>query len=102
MDDFVSEPCEYIDDGCDLFPSCLHCPLAKCRYDQPGKQTGKQLRNREMIRLYTEGTGINELAQRFAVSKRTVYRVIASHREERTLMRKGPLSRQEKGLEGDV
>lgn len=36
-----------------------------------------------MIRLYTEGTGINELAQRFTVSKRTVYRVIANHREER-------------------
>jgi transposase-like protein len=82
MDNFVPEHCEYTDDGCDLFPSCLHCPLSRCRYDQPGKQTGKQLRNREMMRRYKDGMGVRELAQRFAVSKRTVYRVIAGSNGE--------------------
>ena len=76
MDDFVPEHCDYRDDGCDLFPSCLHCPLPTCRYDQPGQHTGKELRDREMRRLHAAGMGVTELAQRFAVSTRTVYRAI--------------------------
>ena len=76
MDDFVPEHCDYRDDGCDLFPSCLHCPLPTCRYDQPGQHTGKELRDREMRRLHAAGMGVAELAQRFAVSTRTVYRAI--------------------------
>lgn len=76
MDDFVPEHCDYRDDGCDLFPSCLHCPLATCRYDSPGQHTGKELRDREMRRLHAAGMGVRELAQRFTVSTRTVYRAI--------------------------
>ena len=74
-----TEHCEYRprNEGCDLFPSCLRCPLPKCRYDNPGRQTGKELRNREMVRLHKEGMEVRELAQRFGVSKRTVHRIIA-------------------------
>jgi len=68
---------EYLDEGCDLFPSCLNCPLPQCRYDEPGRrQKGKELRNMEIIRLHSEGKGIKELARRFGVSKRTVHRVM--------------------------
>lgn len=73
----------YPDDGCDLYPSCLSCPLPRCRYDEPGrKQRGKALRNKEMLRLLKEGMGIKELAQRFGVSKRTVYRIIGRSHDE--------------------
>lgn len=72
------EEYEYQDEGCDLFPSCLNCPLPQCRYDEPQRrQMSKQLRNKEIMRLHQkEGTGIKELADRFGVSKRTVYRII--------------------------
>lgn len=78
MDDLVPEHCEYSDDGCDLFPSCLDCPLATCRYDHPWQHTAKELRDGEMRRLHGGGMGVNELAQRFGLSKRTVYRAVAA------------------------
>jgi len=78
MDDFVPEHCIYRDEGCDLFPSCLHCPLARCRHDEPGRHAGKELRNDEIRRLHAAGMGVTGLAQRFKVSRRTVYRAIAS------------------------
>lgn len=79
-----TEHCDYRprNEGCDLFPSCLRCPLPKCRYDNPGRQTGKELRNREMVRLRKAGMEVKELAQRFGVSKRTVHRIIASQNGE--------------------
>jgi len=68
---------EYLDEGCDLFPSCLSCPLPQCRYDEPGRrQKGKELRNLEIVRLYSQGNGIKELSRRYGVSKRTIHRVI--------------------------
>lgn len=77
MDELPQEQEHYQDDGCDLFPSCLRCPLNRCRYDDPGRQTGKELRNAEILRLRQEGVSVCELAERFGVSRRTVYRIIA-------------------------
>ena len=34
--DTLPENTRYKDDGCDVSSSCLGCPLAKCRYDDPG------------------------------------------------------------------
>jgi len=92
MHELLPERCDYRpkrrptcrprNEGCDLFPSCLRCPLPQCRYDNPGRQTGKELRNREMVRLRKAGTEVKELAQRFGVSKRTVHRIIASQNGE--------------------
>ena len=81
--DLLPEHYRYQDDGCDLFPSCLNCPLPQCRYDEPGRrQKRKELRNSEMLRLLGEGKGIKELAQRFGVSKRTVYRIMRRSYDE--------------------
>ena len=77
MDELPPEQEHYQDDGCDLFPSCLRCPLTRCRYDIPGRQTGKELRNVEMARLHRAGVAVRELAERFGVSRRTVYRITA-------------------------
>lgn len=77
MDESLPQHEHYEDDGCDLFPSCLRCPLPQCRYDKPGRRAGKELRNREMVRLHAEGMGVKELAHGFGVSVRTVQRTIA-------------------------
>jgi len=82
--DLLPEYIRYQDDGCDLFSSCLKCPLPRCRYDEPGrKQMGKELRNKEMLHLHQkEGLKVEKLAQRFGVSKRTVYRIIGRNHEQ--------------------
>jgi ActR/RegA family two-component response regulator len=70
---------EYRDQGCDLYPSCLKCPLPKCRHD---KQEGimsasKRLRDLEIFRQRTvSGRSVSELAKEFNLSKRTIQRII--------------------------
>ena len=75
--DLLPEYEHYRDEGCDLFPSCLDCPLPRCRYDEPqGKQIRKELRNVEIARLHAGGSPIRELTERYGVSRRTIYRAI--------------------------
>ena len=66
-------------EGCDLFPSCLDCSLPNCRYDEAGgaQRRIRNLRDREVLKLHhSGGMSIKELANRFDLSKRTVYRII--------------------------
>ncbi|MDY6908268.1 MAG: helix-turn-helix domain-containing protein [Chloroflexota bacterium] len=82
MDDL--ERFEYMDEGCELFPSCLRCPLPRCRYDDPsGLQVARDERNQEIVRRHrSEGLSAEALAALFGVSKRTAYRAIAAARRE--------------------
>ena len=69
--DLPPEYVPYRDEGCDLYESCLNCPLPKCIYDEPGGKHHwlKRLRGKEMARLFTtEGKEIKELALMFGVS----------------------------------
>ena len=80
--DPLPEYCHYRDEGCELADSCLNCPFAECIYiKQGGKRTWlKEERAAEMARLYTdEGKRIQELAQIFGVSRRTVHRDLKAH-----------------------
>ena len=68
----------YRDDGCDLHPSCLSCPLPACRYDVPG---GKRAvlniyRDQQIARLRRTYT-VPVVAGLMGVSARTVVRVSA-------------------------
>jgi len=70
---------DYHDQGCDLSPYCLKCPLPKCRYDveAQGKRSARMLRDRELLRQRTAaGKSIAELAAEFDLSKRTIQRII--------------------------
>ncbi len=70
---------DYCDQGCDLFPSCLECPLTHCRYDEHtgGRRTTTRLRDKELLRQRAlAGKNVAELAKSFGVSKRTVQRII--------------------------
>jgi AraC-like DNA-binding protein len=70
---------EYHDQGCDLSPSCLRCPLPKCRHDKQegGRRVSKRLRDLEIFRQRTaSGRSISELATEFHLSKRTIQRII--------------------------
>ena len=68
---------EYRDTGCNLAPSCLSCPLRRCKYDQPRHKqaSGRQNERRRKIRaLLDEGMTIAEIAERLDISMRTAYR----------------------------
>ena len=78
--DALPEHIDYRDDGCDLFPSCLSCPLTRCRYDVPGGV--RSLLNQErdhQIRVMREDSGlsVDEIADLFEVSRRTVFRALS-------------------------
>ena len=78
----------YRDDGCELGTSCLNCSLPRCIHDEPGGKRGQQRRqrNREIVNLRREQRlMIGELARRYGVSSRTVYRILAQRGIEETL-----------------
>lgn len=79
--DALPEHTRYRDDGCQVSPSCLTCPLSRCRYEEPGglRALLNQYRDRQIVRLRTEGMGVEDLALRFGISRRTVFRVLGSN-----------------------
>ena len=69
----------YRDEGCDLFASCLTCPLPRCRYDVPGgaRTLLNRVRDEEIRQLRLElGLPVDEIARRYRVSGRTVFRIL--------------------------
>ena len=80
--DALPEYLEYRDGGCDLAPSCLRCPLERCRYDEPGGARKLLQASRDEAVCYRrrEGVGIDALAAEFGISRRSVFRVLARER----------------------
>jgi transposase-like protein len=76
--DLPPEYLHYRDEGCHLYPSCLECPLPRCIYDEePGlRRRYKRARDQEVLRLYRQGRPAAELARRFGVSERSIYRIL--------------------------
>ena len=68
----------YRDEGCEVSPSCLRCPLPQCKYDDPGWFQREQRRERDhrvMEALMEHDLSVPEAAARFDVSPRTVFRI---------------------------
>ena len=70
----------YPDNGCpDLgIPSCLSCPLPRCRYDVAGgaRAMTNKARDRAIVRLRLAGESIDQLAADFNVGRRTAFRAL--------------------------
>ena len=79
----LPEQAVYEDTGCDLYPSCLACPLVKCRYDPaPGPVPRNMERNARIHRRFNEGEKVIRLAESFGLSRRTVFRILSTtHRD---------------------
>jgi transposase-like protein len=80
--DALPEHTPYQDTGCDVHPSCLSCPLVRCRYDEPGgaRKLLSDERDRSIVVLQRRGETVNSIARRFGVSRRTVFRALARSR----------------------
>lgn len=79
--DALPEHTRYRDDGCEVNLSCLTCPLPRCRYEEPGglRALLNEYRDRQIVQLRLQGTGVDDLAGRFSISRRTVFRVLGSN-----------------------
>jgi hypothetical protein len=80
--DALPEHVDYRDGGCEFSPTCVRCPLERCRYDEPGGARTVLLgaRDIEVWRRREEGRGINTLAKEFGLSRRSVFRILARGR----------------------
>lgn len=77
--DSLPEYTRYRDDGCDIHATCLTCPLPRCRYEEPGglRAILNDRRDRQIVALRLRGVPVDDLAGRFHISRRTVFRVLA-------------------------
>jgi hypothetical protein len=81
--DTLPENFTYRDDGCDISPSCLNCPLPVCKYDDPDylRRTVRGARDQAIVEARErDRLPVPALASRFGVSTRTVHRVLQSQR----------------------
>jgi hypothetical protein len=82
--DALPEYVDYVDRGCDLYPSCLNCPLPRCRYEEPGGAAAilRTGRDASILRLAAQdGMDVEHIAEMFGLSRRTVFRVLRAGRE---------------------
>lgn len=82
--DLPPEYCHYRDEGCELHPSCLRCPLPRCVYDEPGGkgQWHRNRRDQKLLMLHREGVDVPSLVRRFGITERTVYRILRRAKHE--------------------
>ena len=70
------------EDGCEVAPTCLECPLEKCRYDEPGayQKTIRQRRDQEIVEtIKREDLTTRQAAIVFKKTERTIFRIKARH-----------------------
>ena len=82
--DSVPEMFHYEDTGCEVSPSCLNCPLPRCKYDDPVwfqryRRMGRDLKVWRTIQV--ESLTAEAAAERFSVTVRTVFRIMRRCRE---------------------
>ena len=80
--DRVPELTHYQDEGCRFWHACLSCPFPCCVFELPGgpNRAMNAFRDGEMRRLYAAGTSAVEIADRFGVTRRSVYRILGGVR----------------------
>ena len=79
--DALPENTTFLDDGCDVHPHCLSCPLFECRYVFPGGIRGMRnlLRDKQIRAMKDSGIPRAEIAFVLGISQRTVDRATNPH-----------------------
>jgi DNA-binding CsgD family transcriptional regulator len=82
--DLLPEEMDWRDEGCALFASCLRCPLPRCLEEEPRGQQRLRLavRNQRMVELRRSGKSVEEIADLFGVSRRTVQRALENKKSK--------------------
>ena len=78
--DVIPERYPYRDDGCEVSPSCLRCPLPQCKYDDPDwfRREKQKKRDKQVVdALRGNSLSVPEASARFSVSQRTIFRILS-------------------------
>ena len=77
-------PVDWIDTGCDVSKLCQTCPLVRCRYEEPnGIRSARNIpRNAEILALMEVGITYRDVVQRYGLSKRQAWRLLAALRKQ--------------------
>ena len=81
--DTLPEHADYRDTGCELSPSCQHCPLDACKYDSPLtlRRAKMAARDREIAMFRRRlRIPIDMLAETYGVTTRTIFRILSEQR----------------------
>ena len=80
--DALPEHVDWRDIGCHVHPACLSCPLERCIFEDPRAfhRAALESRVQTMILLFRQGMRPTEVARNLGVSRRTVFRWLASLR----------------------
>lgn len=76
----LPEDTDYRDTGCELSESCLRCPLARCKYDEPApsRRLAVMPRDREIALLRRRYRApIALLASTYGLSRRSIFRILS-------------------------
>ena len=82
--DALPEFYKYEDTGCEASDACLDCPLPRCKHDDPlWYQRNRRLAQdfQVMYAVERERLSMEEAAERFSVTVRTVFRILQRCRE---------------------
>jgi hypothetical protein len=68
----------FSDKGCNLYNSCLNCPLPSCVFDEPNGRINyiRRQRDIEILHRFRRGESLEKLASCFEISRRTIQRVL--------------------------
>jgi DNA-binding CsgD family transcriptional regulator len=87
--DRLPEDTEYRDEGCQVHPACLSCPLAACIYEErysvregrlSPRRASLRERDMEIVELAVQGVSSREIGDTYGLSTRQVFRILASER----------------------
>lgn len=81
--DTLPEHTDYRDTGCELAPSCLRCPLARCKYDEPraDRRAPTRVRDREIALLRRRHRApVALLAGTYGLTRRSIFRILREQR----------------------
>lgn len=72
----------YQDDGCEVSPKCVECPLPMCRYEHASGLRGvlNMARDEEIWQMKRAGVYPPEIAKSLGVSLRTVFRALEARK----------------------
>ena len=81
--DALPEHMIYKDDGCEASPTCLTCPVPRCRYEAKGglRPILNVPRDAHLVQMHQSGIPVDTIAASANVSKRTVWRVISVNKK---------------------
>ena len=82
--DSLPEFYRYEDNGCEASDACLDCPLPRCKHDDPAWYQRNRRLAKDFQMMYTiqqERLSVEEAAERFSVTARTVFRILQRCRE---------------------